>query len=328
VPTRILVIRFSSIGDIVLASPVLRSLRSAFPEAEIHVATKAAYASLLEFNPNVDTVTALEADGWADFISRLKTRHYEHVVDLHNNLRSRRLTWAISCTNVRRFPKRNLRKWLLTTFKIDRMPDEHIVERYARAMPAGTRLDEKGLAFYAGTEHTRRADAIFADWAHPKPLGIVLGATYATKRWLPEHFEALLSGYTGPVILFGGPAEAPLAAHCASVAAGPVLNAVAMALPINTTAALMRHCGHVLTHDTGLMHIAAAYGIPMTVLWGNTVPAFGMAPYAATAVNLEVPDLPCRPCSKLGSDRCPQGHFRCMRDLTPKLVRTYLPPHR
>ena len=82
---------------------------------------------------------------------------------------------------------------------------------------------------------------------------------------------------------------------------------------LHQSASLLRQAAFVVSHDTGLMHIAAAFGQRIYSIWGNTVPEFGMYPFRTEYEALEVPGLPCRPCSKIGFAQCPQGHFRCMR---------------
>lgn len=317
-PERFLVLRFSSIGDVLLTTPILRSLAAARPGAEIHVATKPAYAELLRHHPAVTQVHEFDSS-LVRFGERLRAIGFTQVLDLHRNLRTHRLRADLPGVSWSSFPKRNAEKWLLTNFKMNRLPaDEHIVERYARALrPLGIALDDGGLDLHLSEEAAAKAAAIWAEWQPAQPvLAVVLGATYPTKQWLPEHHLATINAYGAPVLLLGGPAERETADWIARQAQVPILNAAGR-FDLLVSAALMQSAALVLTHDTGFMHVAAAFRQPSVVLWGNTVPAFGMGPYRSPHLNLEVNGLGCRPCSKLGKGRCPRGHFRCMRDITP-----------
>ena len=203
---KILIIRFSSIGDIVLTSPIVRSLRTAYPDAELHYLTKAHYAGLLSDNPHIDHLHLLK-DDLRENIRTLKQVGITHIVDLHNNLRSWRVGLALGA-KWRRFPKLNTQKFLLTQFKVNRLPDLHIVERYARAMPKGTPLDEGGLECF----WSAHAEQTAADWLAQlpevtKPVGVVLGGKFATKQWPTAYHRQLLGMLDAPVILFGGPNE-------------------------------------------------------------------------------------------------------------------------
>ncbi len=316
---KFLIIRFSSIGDIILTTPIVRSLSSAYPDAEIHYLTKAQYAGLLAPNPHIDRLHLLK-DDLRPIITQLKQEGFTQIIDLHNNLRTWRVGLALGVP-WRRFPKLNFEKFLLTSFKIDRLPNLHIVERYARALPSGVQLDENGLDFFISNAARVEADQLLdARLSSGQPVGVVLGGKFATKRWPNAYFAQLLQQLDAPVILFGGPDErADADAIITESGRDEVLDVVGK-VTLQTAGALIQHCQYVLTHDTGLMHMAAALQIPTYVLWGNTVPKFGMYPYRAPHTNLEVAGLSCRPCSKLGSATCPKGHFKCMREQTPEMI--------
>lgn len=307
---KILVIRFSSIGDIVLTTPVLRCLKLQLG-AEIHFLTKRQFLPLLEANPYLDKVFTIEKEV-AEALPRLKQEHYDCLVDLHKNLRSLRVRWALR-TKTFSFDKLNVEKWLLVRFGIDRLPRAHIVDRYlAAAAPLGVRNDGKGLDYFFPESHLPCT-------CPPTPfVAFAIGANHQTKRLPTARMVELCRGVALPVVLLGGQNEAADGAAIAASAGGHVVNLCGK-LSLHESADIIRSASKVITHDTGMMHIAAAFQKEILSIWGNTVPAFGMAPYYGSRPGrnhtFEVENLPCRPCSKLGYARCPKGHFRCMNDI-------------
>lgn len=324
---RLLVIRLSSIGDVVLTTPILRSIRAALPAVELHLLVKPAMAGVVRHNPHLTRLHTL-APRLADTVDALRAVGFDHVIDLQGSLRSRRIVSALGAPSSG-FSKENWAKYRMVHRWLPGAPVagvDHIVTRYAQALaPLGIALDAGGLEVHTDAAAEARADQLFAQAFSPgvRPLGIVLGATHATKRWPAAYHRALIAQIDRPVILFGGPAEAAVAAAIAEGLPVPCLNAAGTTSLLEATALLSR-CAAAVTHDTGLMHIAAARQVPTLTLWGSTVPGFGMTPYRAPHVVAEVAGLSCRPCSKIGYARCPQGHFRCMRDLTPESVAAQL----
>lgn len=316
---KFLILRFSSIGDIVLTTPVIRSLRKAYPESEIHYFTKPAFKSILEHNPYVNQIHLLE-DKLAHQLKSLKQENYDFILDLHKNLRTLRVKWGLKRPGST-FAKQNWTKYRMVRFK-QKLILPHIVERYGQVLkPLGARLDGEGLDFFLppGLEEDAQNELSNQGFFRHTCLAVVLGATYRTKRWIPEHFIDLLNSYGRPVMLIGGLDSIEEAEQISRNLKIPHWNTVGK-YKLLMSAAIMKQCEAVLTHDTGFMHIAAAFKMPVFSIWGNTVPEFGMTPYKTYHTLLEVKDLDCRPCSKIGFDECPKGHFRCMRDLHPLTV--------
>jgi ADP-heptose:LPS heptosyltransferase len=325
---KVLVLRFSSIGDVVLTTPVVRALAHAYPYAEVHVATKAAFAPLWQCNPYIHTVHTLQPGAGADLIRQLQCQDFDFIVDLHANLRTLRIKLALAGVPSRTFPKRNLGKYLYTRFKWrEALPREHVVQRYAQALPPGVHLDDSGLDFFAPPEAHQQAEAFFQQVHWPQtPYAVVLGGAHGTKRYPPD-LAAQLVQYLWqlaelPVVLIGGASERPDAQQIKDFNPGvPVLDTTGQ-LGLLASGALLQRTRFAIANDTGFMHIAAALRKPTFVLWGNTTPRLGMYPYGTWYHSFEVPEaeLPCRPCSKLGYPMCPQGHFRCMRLQQPQAI--------
>lgn len=326
---KILIIRFSSIGDIVLTSPVLRCLKQQ-ARVEIHYLTKAAFRTVLAANPYIDRIFTIQKEV-TEVLPDLQREDYDFLFDLHGNLRSLRVKLAMPGIRHYTFDKLNLEKWLLVRFKRNQMPRQHIVDRYlAITRVLGVKNDGQGLDYFIDPADEVDIDRLLqsqgetiapleadADAARPF-TAFVIGAAHATKRLPPERIIEWCKRISGSVILLGGPDDADSGRVIAEAAGEHVLNAGGC-LRLNQSASVVRQAALVITHDTGLMHIAAAYKKPIWSVWGNTVPEFGMYPYYPQGMDLnrtfEVSGLDCRPCSKIGYAACPKGHFRCMQEI-------------
>lgn len=307
---RILVIRFSSIGDIVLTSPVVRVLRKKFPEADIRYVTKAAYADLIESNPHLNG-TFLLGDKLSELSNELKAFNPELVVDLHHNLRTRILKTLIGGKWVA-FEKLNVEKWLKVNLKVDRLPNVHIVDRYIETVkPFEIEGDGLGLDFFFpdGFSEPKIPEALSDGF-----VAVVVGAKLKTKQLPESKLIELCSGIEKPVLLIGGKEDESLG-HSISSSVNHVVNGCGK-YSLLESAWMIKQAELVITHDTGMMHIAAAFNQKIISIWGNTIPDFGMYPYLPNGGNSfvsEVAGLDCRPCSKIGFDSCPKGHFNCMQ---------------
>jgi len=323
-PIKVLVVRFSSIGDIVLTTPVVRGLKQQVA-AEVHFITKKPFASILTANPNVDKVFAIQKKV-AEVLPQLRVENYDYIIDLHRNLRSLQLKLLLSAKSYT-FDKINWQKWLLVNWKSNRLPDLHIVERYLQTVaPLGVKNDEAGLDYYIPESQEINLPSFFQqnNFAQhstdsPPYIALVIGAAHATKRLPEAKLIELCQDIRLPVLLLGGPAEAEQGEHIAATAGKHVLNTCGK-LTLHQSASIVRQAWKVITHDTGMMHIAAAFQKPILSIWGNTVPEFGMYPHYPAGITrnttFEIKNLKCRPCSKIGFSECPKGHFRCMQAIS------------
>ncbi|RZK98789.1 MAG: glycosyltransferase family 9 protein, partial [Hymenobacter sp.] len=320
----------------VLTTPVVRQLKKQVPGAQVHFATKPAYRSLLEANPYVDRTHVLSGT-LGELVRELRAEQFDFIVDLHNNLRTRLIRLQLPGVLGRAFDKLNWQKWLLVNFKIDRLPPVHIVDRYRAAAAAfGIRDDGGGLDYFIPPgQEIDVAAALPTGFRAGQYVAVAIGAQHATKRLPVEKLIELVGKLAPrPVVLLGGP-EDETTGHVIELAfqqqqQPPLVQQLSLSIfnacgqfSLHQSASLVRQAAFVVSHDTGLMHIAAAFGKEIFSVWGNTVPQFGMYPYRTRFQALEVLGLPCRPCSKIGFAKCPQGHFKCMRDQTLPLP---LPP--
>lgn len=310
---KFLIIRFSSIGDIVLTTPVIRCLRKRFPDADIYFLTKKSFAGIVESNPYITKVLTL-AEDFDDTIDILKDEKFDTVIDLHHNLRTLRIKQALKDVPFYSFNKLNTQKWIYTNFKINNMPAKHIVDRYMETAESfGVVNDGLGLDFFI-PEKDRVKDADIP-FSHSQGfLSIAIGAAHFTKKLPVDKLKDLCARIEYPIILLGGKDDYDNAVEISNVDPVKIYNASGK-FSLNESADIIRRSNLVISHDTGLMHIAAAFKKMVFSIWGNTVPSFGMYPYKTEYKVFQVNKLWCRPCSKIGYDKCPLSHFKCMNKI-------------
>ncbi len=316
---KILVIRLSSIGDIVLTTPVVRCIKQQLPGAEVHYLTKKQFEPLLSSNPYIDKLWLYEGE-FGKLIPQLRAEKFDFIVDLHKNQRSTLIKLRL-CRPSGTFCKLNIRKWLIVNLKWNILPDIHIVDRYFGAVKKlGVKNDGKGLDYFIPS-----ADEVVP--AYPQFVAVVIGGKHNTKIFPPVKVAEVLNKLDKPVILLGGKEDHAKGEDILQLVSKPVKNACGT-LSLNQSASLLRQSSAVMTNDTGLMHIAAALGKKIVSVWGNTIPGFGMYPYlpkgSPDQYMAEVKGLSCRPCSKLGFEECPKKHFRCMLDISADEIAKHL----
>lgn len=312
---KILIIRFSSIGDIVLTTPVIRCLKKQLG-AEVHYLTKKGFRQVLEANPYIDKIHSIEKRV-GEVLPELKKEGFDFIVDLHRNIRTLQVKSALRVPS-RSFDKLNWEKWLMVRFKINRLPNVHIVDRYlATVTHLGLVNDKKGLDYFIPEKDEVDPKTLLGDQSK-KYIAFVIGAAHATKRLPPEKIISICQKINHPIILLGGPGEARIGQKIADASGPHTINSCGQ-LRLHQSASIVRQAWKVITHDTGMMHIAAAFQKDIISVWGNTIPEFGMYPYSPEGfpsnTRLEVKGVSCRPCSKIGYQSCPKGHFRCMVDI-------------
>lgn len=332
-PSNILIIRFSSIGDIVLASPVIRFLRERFPGARIDFLTKKKYAELVRWNGALSNVILFDedADDLKAMRGRIRDSRYDLIVDLHNSLRSIYLRTFNGARRVRVFRKHALKRFLLVRFKRNRYGRVRpVVERYADTVRIFGEPDTS-TEFPLPDDVVRTATGLLHSGkfsASDRLVGFAPSSTHFTKRWPMDRFVRLGTALAGAervkIALFGGPGDADYCADIAhlinSGASSHCAESFAGRLSLPETAAAAGRCSVVVTNDTGLMHIAEARGVPVVAIFGSSVREFGFFPRGESSIVVENEGLDCRPCSHVGRAACPKDHFRCMNDIAPERV--------
>jgi len=319
---KILIIRFSSIGDIVLTSPVIRCVKQQVKDVELHYLTKESHLPIIKNNPYIDKIYTIKKSVMP-IIPDLRNEHYDFIVDLHNSIRSTSTVLQL----VRPFnslKKLNIRKEFYVTTKINLMPSRHIVDRYFKVVESLDVVnDGKGLDYFISQDDEIKL-ADLPETHRNGYIAFVIGGKHATKRLPDNKVISLCTKINKPIILLGGSENRESGELIKNMAGDNVYNACGI-YSLNQSASIVKQAKQVITNDTGLMHVAAAFNKPVISIWGNTVPAFGMAPYFPEGSEnnskiIDVKHLHCRPCSKLGFEKCPKEHFKCMNLIDEKEV--------
>jgi lipopolysaccharide heptosyltransferase II len=311
---KILIIRFSSIGDIVLTSPVVRCVKEQMPHSEIHYLTKRQFEPLLAYHPQISKIHTIEKD-ISEITKILKAENFDYIIDLHNNLRSTQVKLLLAC-KAYTFKKLNFKKWLLVQLKHKQFAATHVVERYLKAIaPLGIVNDNKGLDFYLApdTEIPKEYTAIIKPNTY---ITFVIGAKHNTKKLPTEKIISVCKKLNQTVVIIGGKEDEKEAALIQASVGSNCINTCGK-LSLHQSAFVIKNASKVISHDTGMMHIAAAFQKNIISIWGSTTPELGFAPYLAGEQSkmVQVQNLNCRPCSKIGYAQCPKKHFKCMNEI-------------
>lgn len=322
----ILVVRFSSIGDVLLTTPVLRAIKARWPKSHLAFLTRDRFAPVIDGNPHVDQLITLggSADSAAirELCANELARPWDLLADLHGSIRSRLVWRNVAASHKVRYSNLRLNRWLLIWCRVDFYGPEppSVPEKYAVPLAQfGVKLDDQPCHIYLrDSDRAEAARLILDKWPEPTHyLAVAPGAAWPNKRWPAENFaeaaKRICAREKLNVVLLGGPGDEQA---CGQVAAGlgslQYLN-LCDKLSLRGSAAAIEHADHVLTNDTGLMHMATAVGTPLTAVFGPTVKQFGYFPYKATNARVLETDIWCRPCTHNGRKRCPLGHFKCMK---------------
>lgn len=321
----VLLVRFSSIGDLILVTPLLRALRARHPGARLTMVVREDMAETLRHNPRLtELVTYARGTPLTELAARLRATPWTHRLDLHGSLRSLALRQLVGGSWTT-YPKHRVRRALLVRTAGRRGGAlAPVAERYFEAAAGlDVRPDGGPAEFFTTREAEREADAFL----HEHGLGqqrtliaLAPGAAHFTKRWPADRWAALVRRLRGnaDLVILGGPAEAEVAAALVE-AGGRAAASAAGRFTLTGTAALLKRARALVSGDTGVLHLATAVGTPLVGLYGPTVEQFGFFPYHARATVVQRP-LACRPCSTQGGPACPLGHHRCMTEILPEDV--------
>jgi heptosyltransferase-2 len=299
VKKKYLIIRFSSIGDIVLTTPVVRCLKQQ-TGAEVHYLSKKQFAGILQPNPYIDKLHLIDQEV-DEVLEELRAERFDEIIDLHNNLRTLRVKKALGVP-AHSFPKLNIQKFILVNFKINLLPDVHIVDRYMQTVKhLGVVNDGQGLDYFLTPNDDLNLATFLPEGFAAGFVAFVIGGQHEGKMCSAEKITRICQKLKKPVVLLGGPEDA-LKGEIISREAGENVFNAAGKCTLGQSAYILKHCDAVITHDTGLMHVAAAFKKKVISLWGGTVPELGMYPYLPGEGSkiLEVKHV-MRPSSKLGS---------------------------
>lgn len=310
---RILIIRLSSLGDILLTTPLVRSLKKKYPDILINFLLRKEYRDVYKFNPYINNLYLLERDN--RFPDELLNQKYNLVLDLQNNFRSVGIRKKVETEKVRVFNKKTFEKLLLVNFKINKLKNaEQIPVRYAASLE-DFQLDDEGLDLFTGDVNP------LIKKNEKRYIGFAPGSRHFTKMWPEDYYISLgnklfFSGFT--IVLFGGKDDKDLCERLSQKIQGSIN--LSNDNDLLLTAVNIKECLAVVCNDSGLMHAACAVKVPVMALYGSTVKEFGFTPYRNRNLILENKTLTCRPCTHIGRESCPKKHFKCMLELTPELA--------
>jgi len=321
---KLLIIRLSSAGDVLLSSPLLKIIKNAEAESEIHFVVKSQYADIIRYNPNVDKVHLVQ-DGAS--IHKLENLHREllgesfhSTLDLQNNFRSVYLRKRTS-ENIRVINKEVVKRALLVKTKLNLFSTVRSVSlKYTQVYDESIK-EVPRPEIYMPDEILKRTDQLWKTVGPGSGKVIVLcpGAKHFTKRWPVEYWIEIAKKFSGRnyVVLLGGEADKEI---CSQIQRNADAINFSGELSLIESTAMLTHADLVITNDSFLMHAANALGKNIVAIFGSTVKEFGFFPYGVNSKILEVDKLSCRPCSHVGREKCPRGHFKCMLGTKPDAV--------
>lgn len=311
----ILVIRLSSLGDVILTTPLIRSIKNTYPGIKLDFIVREEYKDAIILNPHLERVYTLESDNDYDKLyDKIGKEKYDLIIDLQNNLRSRIIAGKLGAKTLK-YEKPYLKRLLLVKLKINMLEDApSIPERYAGVVN-GEILDEDGPEIFLPDGYEVKLDD------SDNQIGICAGSKHFTKMYPVEYASELISllqqkGYK--IVLFGGADDIGICKQIEELQPG--VENLCNENDLLQTAAEMQKCKIVICNDSGLMHAAAAVKVPVAAIFGSTVSEFGFAPYKSKHILIENNSIDCRPCSHIGRSKCPKDHFNCMHELTPSYV--------
>ena len=311
---RILIIRLSSLGDIFLTTPLIRSIKNQNKSVSIDILLRKGYQDIFKFNPYIDRIFTYINYNYLDLMHELVDRNYDLVIDLQNNFRSARIRRIIGA-KVFSFNKKSISKFFLVNFKINTLKTSPLIpQRYADSIP-NFNLDNDGLDLFLPDKKGQELNT------EENYIGIAPGSRHFTKMWLKEYYIELskMLQYDGfKIVIFGGKSDKQLCEEISKEISGSV--DLCNDDDILKTAENMRICKAIICNDSGLMHAASACGVPVLAIFGSSVKEFGFLPYKSKNLILTNNKITCRPCSHIGKSKCPKKHFNCMKELTPGIA--------
>ena len=305
--SRIAIIRLSSFGDVLLSTPMIRSLRAALPDSHLTMISRHPFSSMIEHHPDLSEVM-------------IYSEHLEFpdpfdlVIDLQHNFRSKRLLKRMTYTQKVTYQKQQLSRFFYVNMKIGSFntPIRSVVERYHDTIQEfEIPLISERPDYHIHGQYQRPTNDPY--------IVIAPGAAHVTKQWPESNYLQLiermkLTYSNHRIVLLGGPAEISTSDHLKS--RHPELINKTGHTSFDESAFIIKHANLVICNDSSMMHMANAMDRPIVVFFGSTTERFGFFPYGAKYEVLQQNELRCRPCSHIGRSACPEGHFRCMLDLT------------
>jgi heptosyltransferase-2 len=312
--SKILIIRFSSFGDVLLTSGILRVIKEKHPFSELHFLVKKPFSQMIEHNKNIDVLHFYENHEQAK--NELKNISFDFVGDLQANQRTFRLRKSLNFKKLGIYKKDRIKRFLYVKFGVYIFNKEvlSIPERYALALEG---LNSKNEQFFP--EYSIFPEVNESIFSIKEPYIVVApGAAHFTKQWPKEYYLELIKNLNKnyKIVLVGGENESETA-HFIAKNTEIYKNFVGK-ISFNETAYLIKNSKILICNDSSVMHLAAALNKKIITFFGSTTEVFGFYPYRTKSVVLEKKNLNCRPCTHMGKSKCPKKHFKCMKDILPE----------
>lgn len=331
-PRKILVIRFSSLGDVLLCTPILDVLRKNFPLTEIHFLTKKICSPILKNNPNINRLILYDGESPFYWRERIQKEGYDFVVDLHNSLRSRLIRYCTFGVRFGIYHKPYFKRWVLIHLKknLFEQPPPHITERYLGALKPLDIVEKSSLPQRPTLIPVEEIPTAAEEFLRQDTIAMAPGSRWFTKQWPPEYFARLIEGIWEyrpelQVLLLGGKEEREIGNQILQSIPherqAQLFNGIGE-FSLDESFAVLAQCRLLVCNDSSLMHAATALPkeIPVVALFLSTVREFGFYPMGRHSIVLQAPKISCRPCDHKGLARCPKKHFRCGYELKPEQV--------
>ncbi len=308
-------------GDLIYTTPVIRCLKTQLQNVEIHFLTKSKFADIFEGNPYLDKLLFLDSS-LQKTIRVLKRENYDFVIDLHNNLRSSIIKLQLGKKSST-YKKYTVRKWLSLKLGMSLVPNIHLVRRYLKTVAfLGVHDDGKPIDYFIKKDYD--LDTLLPETHQQKYVVFIIGAAHFTKRMPNYKIIETCKRIQLPVVLLGGEDVKENGSFIQKALGAKIYNTCGK-LTLDESVYLVSKATAVAGFDTGLTHIAEAFNKPIVSIWGSTVPELvGVKPYHVKNVLLAAIDLPCRPCSKYGLEKCPLEHFNCMNKLNEDKISNFI----
>ena len=324
---RILVLRFSSLGDIVLTEPIVNAVRTAYPEAEIDYLVKPGFMEIVKSIPGVDNIIA-RPKKISEILPELNKNNYDLIIDLHDKLYSQILRFRLKSKSVC-YNKKHLTRWAIVK-KLSKAEIDSTVDLYKTALTKlGISLERKHPVLLPQEEYKDKIDKLITDYSLPVNrtlIGLFPGASFNTKQypveWFADFIDRIPETWNTSFCILGSTADKPLAMKIKQKTEAKVYDLTGTVSPgelIN----LVELMDGVISNDSGPMHIAAALKKPQIALFGSTHTRLGFRPLNDKAVVIQS-NLKCQPCSLHGFRECPRRHFRCMYSISPCTLMEYM----
>ncbi|MBU4486619.1 MAG: glycosyltransferase family 9 protein [Candidatus Delongbacteria bacterium] len=323
---KILILRFSSMGDIILATPVLDVLKRDYPNSEIDWVVNKKFEDAVNTNPLINKLMIFKDKfGLKKIKDDISATNYDFIFDLHKNSKTNYLTKDKK--NVYRYNKRVFDRFMLVHFKKSYKEILPVTKMYFYALEkAGIETSGKWKLRFGLVKDIEIKTVNKYDLHNLNYIAIIPGASYTTKMWPKEYFKELVNkiisskSINKKIIIIGkGSAEEALGKFISEKIESDCIDLTGK-LNLQETAAVLKYADLVVTNDNGPMHLAECFNKKIIAVFGSTTEEFGFFPYSTKYKAIENLGLKCRPCTHFGRKKCPKGHFKCMMDILPEAV--------